>query len=148
MVTLQDKSKKGRQGVLDKGSTSLDVWEKRVDHALRNLGDRSALNRSPLAKLTYIGELAEDKYRGHILPRGLALHDILLDCAQRISKELSAESGSARTCNYLDLCIQGLSRREISEQMGLSREHVSRVYRKKAVELVTEEFLSVVKNGL
>ena len=147
MITLQDKNKPGRQGALDKGSTSLDVWEKRVAQAIMRLGDRSLLNRSPLAKLTYIERLAEDKYKGHILPRGIALHDVLLNCAQRISKELSAEPGLARTCNYLDLYIKGLSCKEISEQLGLSREHVSRVYRKKAVELVTEEFLSTIKNG-
>ncbi len=130
-----------------KNNTKPEVWQKRVEYALRNLGDRSVLNRSPLAKLTYIGRLAEDKYKGHILPRGLALHDVLLDCTQRISKELSAEPGLARTCSYLDLYIKGLSCREISEQLGLSREHVSRVYRKKAVELITEEFLCTVKNS-
>jgi hypothetical protein len=31
--------------------------------------------------------------------------------------------------------------------LGLSREHVSRVYRSKALELVTEQFLSVTKSG-
>jgi len=50
--------------------------------------------------------------------------------------------------SYLDLLVKGLSCQEISKQLGLSREHVSRVYRKKAVELVTEEFLSVVKRSL
>ena len=148
MVTKLARGGTENQQSPKRDSTALGEWQQRVDDALRNLGDRSVLNRSPLAKLIYIGKLAEDKYKGHILPRGLALHDVLLDCTLRICKELSAEPGLSRTCSYLHLCIKGLSRKEISEQMGLSREHVSRVYRKKAVELVTEEILSVVKNGL
>ena len=147
MVTLQDKNKPGRQAALDKGPTSLDVWQKRVDQALRNLGDRSVLNRSPLAKLTYVERLAAEQYKGHLLPRGLALHDLFISCIKKISAEVSSEPGLTRACNYLELLVKGLSCTEISKQLGLSREHVSRVYRKKAVELVTEEFLSTIKNG-
>ena len=149
MVTLKDKKNKpGRQVAIDKDSTSFDMWQQRVDHALKNLGDRSVLNRSPLARLSYIDELAENEYKGHILPRGLALHEILIECITKISTELSNEPSLARACNYLDLLVKGLSCKEISQKLGLSREHVSRVYRKKAVELVTEEFLSVVKRSL
>ena len=149
MVTLQNKNNKpGRQIALDKGSVSLDIWQQRVDHALKNLGDRSILSRSPLSRLSYVDKLAEAKYEGHILPRGLALHEILIECITKISAELSNEPNLARACNYLDLLVKGLSCQEISKQLGLSREHVSRVYRKKAIELVTEEFLSVVKRSL
>ena len=149
MVTLQNKNNKpGRQIALDKGSVSLDMWQQRVDHALKNLGDRSILSRSPLSRLSYVDKLAEAKYEGHILPRGLALHEILIECITKISAELSNEPNLARACNYLDLLVKGLSCQEISKQLGLSREHVSRVYRKKAIELVTEEFLSVVKRSL
>ena len=147
MVTIQSKNKPGSQELLERGPISYDIWERRVDHALRNLGDRSILNRSPLAKLTYIERLAIEQYKGHLLPRGLALHDLLLSCIKKISKEVSSEPGLTRACNYLELLVEGLSCTEISKQLGLSREHVSRVYRKKAVELVTEEFLSTVKNG-
>lgn len=121
-------------------------WKRRVGHALKNLGDRSELNRSPLAKLGYIERLADERYNGRLLPRGLALHDTLLTCVKKISAELADEPGLTRACKYLQLLVQGLSCQEISNQLGLSREHVSRVYRKKAIELVTEEFLSSVKN--
>ena len=122
-------------------------WERRVDHALRNIGDRSALNRSPLAKLAYIEKLASERYNGHLLPRGLALHNTLLACVEKILEELGSEPKLARACNYLQLLAKGFSCKEISRQLGLSREHVSRVYRKKALELFTEEFLSIVRNG-
>ena len=142
MTTTLNKGKTEGQSVRD-----IDMWQRRVDHALKNLGDRSILNRSPLAGLAYVDKLAEDKYEGHILPRGLALHEILIECITKISTELSNEPNLARACNYLDLLVKGLSCQEISKQLGLSREHVSRVYRKKAVELATEEFLSVVKRS-
>lgn len=121
-------------------------WQQRVGHALKSLGDRSELNRSPLAKLGYIERLANERYNGRLLPRGLALHDTLLACVKKISAELGSEPRLARKCQYLELLVQGLSCLEISKQLGLSREHVSRVYRRKGLELVTEEFLSTVRN--
>jgi hypothetical protein len=91
--------------------------------------------------------LSTEKYSGRLLPRGLALHDILTTCVERVSSELSNEPGLARACSYLRLVTAGANGREISEELGLSREHISRVYRKQAIELVTEEFLSMVNNG-
>jgi len=121
--------------------------EKRIDHALKSIGDRSELSRSPLADIDYIGKLASHRYSGHLMPRGLALHDVLLACVNKISKELDDEPGLSHACNYLQLLVKGFSCKEISRQLGLSREHVSRVYRKKALELFTEEFLSRFRNG-
>jgi AraC-like DNA-binding protein len=122
-------------------------WENRVGHALKNLGDRSILNQSQLTRLDYIERLAVEKYAGHTLPRGLALHDTLLTCVKKVASELGNEPGLARACQYLHLLLEGLSCSEISRRFGLSREHVSRIYRRKAIELVTEEFLSTVRNG-
>ena len=126
---------------------TFDIWFDRVEYALNNLDDRSMLNRSPLARLAYVKRMAKDRYGSHVLPRGLALRDILLACVQKISTELGDEPGLARPCKYLQLLLQGLSRQEISKQLGLSREHISRVYRRKAIELLTEEFLATIGNG-
>jgi DNA-binding NarL/FixJ family response regulator len=145
MVTNRAKTKSENQPS-KRASATFHEWEQRVDHALRNLGDRSVLNRSPLARLAYIEKLASEQYNGHLLPRGLALHDILLACVEKISTELGNEPGLARACSYLDLLTKGLSCQQISRQLGLSREHVSRVYRRKAIELVTEEFLFTIRN--
>ncbi len=129
---------------LCEGSRNFRLWEQRIGHALRNLGDRSALSQSPLARLSYIQRLAEERYDEHLLPRGLALRDILLASAQKVSTELSNEPGLTRACRYLDLLVKGLRCQEISRQLGLSREHTSRKYRKKAVALVTEEFIHLI----
>jgi len=123
-----------------------DQWVSRVGHALRNLDDRSALNRSPLARLTYVERLARERYSIHILPRGLALRAVLVECIEKVVNDLSKEPGLSRACRYLTLLKQGLSCRQISAELGLSREHVSRVYRLKALELVTAEFQSMVKS--
>lgn len=57
----------------------------RVGHALRNLDDRSLLNRSPLARLAYVERLARERYCGHLLPRGLALRELLIACVERVA---------------------------------------------------------------
>ena len=77
-----------------------------------------------------------DTYKASAPPQQV----ILLNCIKKISAELSDEPGLARVCHYLALLVEGLSCKAISRQLGLSREHVSRVYRKKAIELVIEHF--------
>lgn len=136
-----------RQGLLNRGSTQSGDWHQRVAYALRHFGDRTVLNRSPMARLAYIERLAATQYSGRLLPRGLALHDMLLACVDKILTELRNDPALARACTYLQLTLQGKTCKEISKELGLSREHVSRVYRQKAIELVTEEFLHTVRNG-
>ena len=132
-MTTRANTKTQHQEHLEGDVTSLDVWQQRVEHALRHLGDRSVLNRSPLARLSYIESLSTARYNGHPLPRGLALHDILISCAERVSNELSNEPALAKACAYLRLLSTGVSRPQISKELGLSREHVRRVYRRKAI---------------
>jgi len=127
-------------------SETNDKWVSRIGQALRNLDDRSALNRSPLARLSYVERLARERHSRRILPRGLALREVLVECIESVVNDLSKEAALARACRYLVLLKQGLSCQQISSELGLSREHVSRVYRLKALELVTAEFLSTVKS--
>jgi len=123
-----------------------DQWINRVGHALRNLDDRSVLNRSSLARLSYVEKLARECYSSHILPRGLALREVLVECIDKVVNDLSEDAGLSRACRYLTLLKQGLSCQQISSELGLSREHVSRVYRLRALDLVTSAFLSIIKS--
>lgn len=123
---------------------TFDIWVTRVGYALHNLDDRSILNRSPLARLAYVDRMAKKKYSSHVLPRGLALRQILLACIEKVVTEVGDEPGLSRICQYVQLLTKGLTCQQISRELGRSREHVSRVYRKRAFELVTEEFLSTV----
>lgn len=101
----------------------------------------------PLARLAYVERLARERYKGHLLPRGLALRQLLIDCVERVVRDLSSERALSRVCQYLVLSKEGLSCQRISKELGLSREHVSRVYRRRALELLTQEFLLVIKKG-
>lgn len=120
-------------------------WISRLAGALGDLEDRSALNQNPLARLAYVERLAAEKYSFQILPRGLALRRILLDCVDRVCAQLASESGSAKACEYLRLRTDGHTCQDISQRLGLSREHVSRTVRKKALEILAEEFMAVTR---
>ena len=118
-----------------------------MGEALRNLPDRAALNRSPLARLSYVERLASERYGGRLMARGLALREVLGACVDRVLSDLGNEKALHRERDYLELLRDGLSCREASKRLGLSREHVSRTYRKRALQLLTEVFLAVTRNG-
>jgi len=81
------------------------------------------------------------------MARGLALREVLLGCVESVVLDIGNEPALSREREYLVLLKDGLSCKEISGRLGLSREHISRVYRKRALELVTEAFLRVVGNN-
>lgn len=118
------------------------VWIDQVYHALRNLGDRSVLNRSQLSRRSCVERIANESFKGRTMPRGAALRHVLEECVDRIVTELGDEPGLSKACQYLQLLRSGLSCREIGKEMGMSREHASRYYRPKALELVTAMFLA------
>ncbi|MCL0094292.1 type IV secretory system conjugative DNA transfer family protein [Dehalococcoidales bacterium] len=126
-------------------TTSDELWQERIWHALRHLDDRGMLNQSPLARLAYIQRLADREFRGSILVRGLALREVLVRCIDKIIAEANSEPGLQKTCEFLSLIKEGQNLTAIAEAMGLSREQVTRYHKKKAVELVTGEFSKLVK---
>jgi AraC-like DNA-binding protein len=119
-----------------------------MGHALRYLDDLSKLNQSPLARLTYVERLAKNEYYGCILPRGQALRQLLLVCIEQVMSDGSEEHCLLKACQYLQLRRNGYGCQQISAEMGLSREHVSRHYRKQALDLVLESFLHRIENGV
>lgn len=129
-----------------KGTPRLDGWNIHIDNALRHIDDRIELNRNPLARLNFIQRMAKERYRGHIHPRGLALRQLLIECIERITGDLKDEPAQARVCRYLTGRREGLNCRQISSELGLSREYVSRAYRPKALELLAEEMRLITRN--
>ena len=121
-------------------------WVVRVGEALRHLDDRILLNRNPLARLTYVRELAKKKYKDQYHPRGIALRETLIFCIDNIVSDMGNERGLSRPCQYLLLTRKGFSCKQISKEFGLSREHVSRVYRRRALELLSDRLRSLSKN--
>ena len=129
-----------------KGGPKSDARFSKISHALRNLDDRIALNRNPLSRLAYVREVAEGHCKGSIYPRGLALRKIIISCIDRIVIDLGDEPKFHKPCKYLALMEEGMTCRQISKELGISREHVSRVYRRRAIELLVEEFYNVIKD--
>ena len=125
----------------NKESCPPTVWQQRVGEALKNMPDRSALNRSPLARLSYVERVASERYNGRLMARGLALREVLDGCVERVVSDIANEPALRREREYLELVRDGLSCKEASKRLGLSREHVSRIYRKRSLQLLTEEFL-------
>ncbi len=128
-----------------RGNAELARLMVKLARALGDLGDRAALNRNPLARAAYVEKLANERYLDKIMPRGLALRNVITECVSKICAEVGDEPGSVRACRYLSLRATGLKCRDISAKLGLAREHVSRTVRKRALELLAEEFLSVTR---
>ena len=127
---------------------AFETCARRLGYTLRYLCDRSKLNSSPLARLACVERLAKNRYDGHVLPRGLALRELILSCVNQVTNDAGKDPGLSRACQYLHLRATGLSCRQISDQMHLSREHVSRFYRRKALALLTERFLSMIDGDI
>ena len=123
-----------------------EQWIGRLGKALEHLNDRSLLNANPLARLLYIERLAAEEYGGQILPRGLALRRVILDCVDQVCTQLANESGLAKPCEYLRLRAAGHTCGDISVRLGLSREHVSRAIRPKALQLLARAFIALTRN--
>jgi len=142
----------GKLGGHDDGQTGGDTGAAfpkligRLDYALRDLGDRSALNKSPLARMSCVEKLANEAYRGQLLPKGLAVRSLVAGSVERVCSELGNEPGLVKPCRYLRLRADGHACRDISRQLGLSREHVSRVIRTKALQLLAQAFMALTQN--
>ena len=140
IITLHTK-KTDKEGLKNDGRFS------KISHALRNLDDRVALNRNPLSRLAYVQEVAKGQCKGSIYPCGLALRKIITSCIDKIVMDLGNEPKFYKPCKYLALMKKGMTCRQISKELGISREHVSRVYRRRAIELLVEEFYNVTKDN-
>jgi AraC-like DNA-binding protein len=138
---------KGRTGAVKRTEMPKASLEDQVGSALRVIQDLSALNRSPLARIAHVENLARDQYQRHILPRGLALRAVLASCVDQVINDLSGEPALKRQCDYLRMIKDGVRCKEISRSLGCSREHVSRKYRREALALLSEAFQRRTRRG-
>lgn len=129
------------------GRVPLETMMRRVAWAVRNLDDLIALDQSPLAKLVFVEKHAADHYQGRLCSRGLALRDLITESLGEVISE-TAGNGLSRLHDLLDMLRNGLTISQASREIGLCREHVSRVYAKQAFRLVTERFLSTGERDL
>jgi hypothetical protein len=124
---------------------SAELWQEKIWYAMRHLDDPSILNKSSLSRLIYIEKLAEEEFQNYSLRRGLALKRALSSCIDKIVSDAKDQVGLQKICQFLELVKEGQNLTDISKALGLSRERVSTSYKKKAVKLVTQEFMDLVK---
>ena len=126
-------------------STLNAKWEAGLGYILHKLDDIMALQRSNFTKVSGVRRFAEENYPGRSMPEGRALRDIVIQCVTIVLADLGAEAGCSHACRYLELAIKGVSCREISRDLKLSREHVSRTYRRQALQLLARQFVLTVR---
>jgi hypothetical protein len=119
------------------------VKKKRFENfncALHHILDRDELSRNPLAQLPIIDYLVDRYYKDHIFPRGIALHSLFSACINKIYTELKDDPKNSRVGIYLKRRLEGLSCNKVSQDLELTREHVSRTVRIKAIRILAEVF--------
>jgi hypothetical protein len=126
-------------------ATRAELWQDKIWHALKYIDDPSMLNQNSLARLNYVQKLAQTEFRGRSLARGLALKQVLVRCIDKIVADGKDNVGLHKVCGFLELIKKGQNLTDISKVLGVSREQVSKSYKKKAVELVTQEFVELAR---
>ena len=123
-----------------RGPITVEDLAPRIDHALRNIDNRIELNRSPLLRLAAVERLAEARFADCIHPGAVALRQILRQAVSETLREMEDDPALLRMRQFLELYAAGASVTAASEHLGLSREHCSRVLKRRAVRLVAEKF--------
>lgn len=125
--------------VTPRGRRAKSDWQARVGRALRCISNPSALRRSDLARLAAIERIRSERYSGLACGAGLALRDAL-----RISIENALQILPETLAVFLRAYSQGKSIAEIARATGMTRQYLSRSYRTRCLEVVTDEFLALV----
>lgn len=114
--------------------------------ALKHVQDLEYLDDSPLARLPAVRELAEGRFQEAALPTGFALRVLLIDSAKVVSRDFGDMSRYQREIKFLKAYVNGRSVAEISRDLGLSREHVTRTIQPRVIGLVSRVFLARAGN--
>jgi hypothetical protein len=130
-----------------RGPISVEELALRIDHALRHIDDRIELNRNPLVRLPFIQDLAHARYSDCVHPCAVALRHVVRRAVDETLADLQEEErGMRRLRQFLHLYASGSSVKAASKQLGLSREHCSRVLKKQVVLFVAEKFSRLVRS--
>lgn len=129
-----------------RGPISVEELALRIDHALRHIDDRVELNRNPLVRLPVIQDLAHARYANCVHPCAVALRHIVRRAVDETLADLQEEPGLGRLRQFLHLYASGSSVKNASAELGLSREHCSRVLKKQVVLFVAEKFSYLVRS--
>ncbi len=124
-----------------RGRKDKHEWEERVRYILRHLDDPIMLQRSPVAKSTFVEKRVKDCYANRLVAHGRALHDLMIEWLEEVE---SSVDGSDRLKHFHDFVVftrNGMGTMEASRKLGLSSGHVSRTYKRMLVELLIERIM-------
>ena len=121
------------------GRRSLGEWTRLVDTCLRDLDRPMRLRRSPLVKLPGMLRFAKRRHPNNPHGRVLALQELLLRAV-----DVSLPALSSRERRFLERYASGESIAAIGREMGMSRSHLSSVYRPTVGEAVAVALRSLV----
>lgn len=128
-----------------RGPISIEEMALRICHALRHLDDRIELNRNPLTGLPVVQDLAQTQYAICIHPSAVALRRLVRRAVAETLADIEREPSLAKVKRFLELYASGSSIKAASMDIGLSREHCSRVLKKRAALLVAERFTRIIR---
>ena len=114
---------------------STQEWEHIVASAMRQARDLFELESSPLAEEDCVRVLARARYPTRILGTGLAIRDLLAHAAETIAQDC----GDRRFGRFCALYAVGTPIADIAGALGMSRAHLSKYWRPKAVKLITAQ---------
>lgn len=124
-----------------RGRFSKSEWQIRARFILRHLDDPITLQTSPLCHLIALERLAKAKYSASIVPRGRALHELVVECLHEIEGELDGHAGVSKLKQFVELTRQGLGVTKASQTLGITVEYASRSLKRNLVELLAEKLL-------
>lgn len=124
-----DRQHRGRPGADDIAAD--------VASALRWVDDPDALSQVRLARDSSVAQVAQVRYgRVTRLTRGCALRDLLKVCLKRV-----AEGTREPFSNFARAYAEQVPISIIARDLGLTRSHLSRVYRKRLAAMVADELI-------
>ena len=121
------------------GRRPLAEWTRLVDTCLRDLDRPMRLRRSPLVKLPGVLRFAKRRHPNNPHGRVLALQELVMRAV-----DVSLPALSPRERLFLERYASGQSIAAIGREMGMSRSHLSSVYRPTVGEAVAVALRSLV----
>ena len=133
---------------VSRGPTRREEYVRRVRDALNT--DYAALHTSPLCELPGVVALARTQFSHKIFPTASALRALLDRAYQAAIDELVGveDRQLQQVLTFLQLSHEGKSVSAITRDLGLhSRSYVHREIQRQALELITEAFLKLARQG-
>ena len=114
---------------------------KHVEEAYSHLHDLDWLQECQLANLPEVRDRIDP---GRTIPEAQALRGLMLEAARQVIDDMGAVPDKSGVTAFLERYLVGKSVTEIAQELGVSREWVSRAYRKEALGLCGRQFVRLV----